>query len=140
MDQGINSYIREKFSLEKKDIKTYSPLSLAYVGDCIYELCIRSLLVDKGNMPVNKLHKESVRYVSAKAQNIISKKLYEEFNDKEKELFRRGKNTKMNSMAKNATPTEYRNATGFETVLGYLYLTDDTERLFYLVKKAIEAV
>lgn len=138
MEQGLNSLLRESFSLEEKDIRTYSPLSLAYIGDSIYDLIVRSIIVDKGNANVNKLHKSSVKYVSAKAQCFIVKSIYDELTDEEKDIFRRGKNTKIHTVAKNASITEYRYATGFEAVLGYLYLTDNFNRLIELIKKAME--
>lgn len=138
MEEGLNSRIKEYFDLKNVDIRTYSPLSLAYIGDSIFDIIIRTVVVDGGNTSVKKLHNASVKYVSAKSQDIMAKGLMEEFNEKEKEIFRKGKNTKMNSVAKNASLKEYRNATGFEAVLGYLYLEDDIDRIMYLVKRGIE--
>lgn len=134
---GINSLIRDSFNLEKKDVRTYSPLTLAYIGDAVFDIIIRTIIVDKGNSSVNRLHKLSASYVSAKSQNLMVNEIFEEFTKEEKDIFRRGKNTKMHTVAKNASLSEYRNATGFEAVLGYLYLLDNTDRLFYLVNLAI---
>lgn len=122
------------------DIRTYSPLALAYIGDSVFDIYVRTKVVKEGNTSVNNLHKKCVKYVSAKAQNQMVLKIMEEFSEEEKNVFRRGKNTKMHTVAKNATLSEYRNATGFEAVLGWLYLQDKTERLEEIIKKAMETV
>lgn len=122
------------------DIRTYSPLALAYIGDSVFDIYVRTKVVKEGNTSVNNLHKKCVKYVSAKAQNQMVLKIMEEFSEEEKNVFRRGKNTKMHTVAKNATLSEYRNATGFEAVLGWLYLQDKTERLEEIIKKAMDTV
>lgn len=137
MEKGINTLIIDNLGLESNDIKSYSPLALAYIGDAIFDLVIRSKIIGKGNAPVNKMHNLATKYVSAKAQSFIVTELEDYFTEKEKDYYRRGKNTKVHTVAKNATLTEYRSATGFEAVLGYLYLTDQTERLFDIIKKAV---
>lgn len=138
MEEGLNALVRNTFGLKKVDIRSYSPLSLAYIGDSIFDIIVRSVVVDTGNTSVDKLHRASTKYVSAKAQDIMVKALKEEFTEEESDIFRRGKNTKIKSFAKNASQSEYRNATGFEAVLGYLYLKDNTDRLFYLIKRGME--
>ncbi len=138
MEQGLNSLICRYFSLDKKDIRTYSPLTLAYIGDSIFDLIIRSVTVDNGNTNVNNLHRQSVNYVNARAQSKMIVSIMDILTEEEKSIFRRGKNTKFNTSAKNASISEYRNATGFEAVLGYLYLKDDIERILFLVKRAME--
>lgn len=137
MEKGINTLLIDNLGLESNDIKSYSPLALAYIGDAIFDLVIRSKIIGKGNAPVNKMHNLATKYVSAKAQSFIVTELEDYFTEKEKDYYRRGKNTKVHTVAKNATLTEYRSATGFEAVLGYLYLTDQTERLFDIIKKAV---
>lgn len=122
------------------DIRTYSPLALAYIGDSVFDIYVRTKVVKEGNTSVNNLHKKCVKYVSAKAQNQMVLKIMEEFSEEEKNVFRRGKNTKMHTVAKNATLSEYRNATGFEAVLGWLYLQDKTKRLEEIIKKAMDTV
>lgn len=122
------------------DIRTYSPLALAYIGDSVFDIYVRTKVVKEGNTSVNNLHKKCVKYVSAKAQNQMVLKIMEEFSEEEKNVFRRGKNTKMHTVAKNATLSEYRNATGFEAVLGWLYLQDKTQRLEEIIKKAMDTV
>lgn len=138
MEEGLNSFIRDYFGIEKRDIRTYSPLALAYIGDAVYDLVVRSVVTDGANTQVNQLHKKAVRHVSAKAQSLALKSLEGELSDQEADIVRRGRNTKMHTTAKNASLKEYREATGFEALLGYLYLTDNVDRLFYIIKKAME--
>lgn len=127
--------IKNSFSLKEVDIRTYSPLSLAYIGDSIYDLIIRTYVVGKGNVPNKKLHKETVKYVSAVAQSQIVDKIKEDLSEEEKDIYKRGKNSKPSSMAKNATAKEYLKATGFEALLGYLYLQGRMDRAIELIKK-----
>lgn len=122
------------------DIRTYSPLALAYIGDSVFDIYVRTKVVKEGNTSVNNLHKKSVKYVSAKAQCQMVLKIMDFLTEEEKDVFRRGKNTKMHTVAKNATLTEYRNATGFEAVLGWLYLQDKIQRLEEIIIKAMETV
>lgn len=122
------------------DIRTYSPLALAYIGDSVFDIIVRTKVVKAGNASVNSLHKNSVKYVSAKAQCQMVLNIMDEFTEDEKNVFRRGKNTKMHTTAKNASLQEYRNATGFEAVLGWLYLQGMTDRVEELAKKAMESI
>ena len=124
---------------ERKDIRTYSPLALAYIGDGIYDLVIRTMVVVKANMPAQKLHQMTIQYVSARAQSGIIQNLLQAgiLTEEEMDIYRRGRNAKPHTMAKNATVAEYKQATGFEALLGYLYLTGHMERLLELVKEGI---
>ena len=142
MAQGIDLIfeLKKEFELNEIDIRTYSPLTLAYIGDAIYDLLVRSFVVCKGNTSNNKLHKKTTKYVSAKAQSQIVKTLKEELTDEETAIYKRGKNAKPSSTAKNASLSEYLKATGFEALLGYLYLTGQKDRLTYIVKKGIEVI
>ena len=133
MEAGL-SYIKELFQLEDTDIRTYSPLTLAYIGDAIYELVIRTILVEKGNTQVNKLHKRASRLVKASAQSEMIEKLKPHLTEEEMAVFKRGRNAKSYTMAKNATMSDYRRATGFEALMGYLYLTEQWERMLELIK------
>ncbi|MCR4989920.1 MAG: ribonuclease III [Lachnospiraceae bacterium] len=139
MAQSLDLFeiIRKEFEEEKVDIRTYSPLSLAYIGDSIYDLIIRSYVVGKGNTSNNKLHKVCTSYVSAKAQSYIAGELLPKLSEEEASVYKRGRNSKPQSGAKNATLSEYLKATGFEALLGYLFLEGRTERLMELVKEAI---
>ena len=131
-------HLKELFGLEDKDIRTYSPLTLAYIGDAIYELIIRSVLVEKGNMQVNKLHQRASRLVKASAQSAIIEKLKDSLTEEEMAVYTRGRNAKSYTMAKNATMSDYRRATGFEALMGYLYLTEQWDRMLELIKTGIE--
>ena len=130
---GLNRTFREIFDLQPVDLKTYSPLTLAYIGDAAYELVIRSLVVEQGNAPVNKLHKRSSRLVKAKAQAEAAVKLLDVFTEEEMAVYKRGRNARSHTMAKNAEMTDYRMATGFEAVMGYLHLKQDYERMVTLI-------
>ena len=126
------------FGLEDTDIRTYSPLTLAYIGDAIYELVIRTILVEKGNTQVNKLHNRASRLVKASAQSAMIEKLKPHLTEEETAVFKRGRNAKSYTMAKNASMSDYRRATGFEALMGYLYLTEQWERMLELIKTGME--
>lgn len=129
--------MKELFHLENQDIRSYSPLTLAYIGDGVYELIIRTILVKKGNCPVNRLHKKASSLVKAAAQSAIIEKIEEELTQEEHDIYRRGRNAHSPTMAKHATMADYRRATGFEALMGYLYLKEDYERMITLVRKGI---
>ncbi len=131
-------YLREVFGLENTDIRTYSPLTLAYIGDGIYELIIRTILVEKGNTQVNKLHQRASRLVKASAQSAMVESLKQYLTEEEMAVFKRGRNAKSFTTAKNATISDYRRATGFEALMGYLYLTEQWERMLELIRIGIE--
>lgn len=122
----------ENKSLSDSDIRMYNPLVLAYVGDSVYDTFIRTMLVSNGSIQVNKLHKKSIKFVSAKAQAEITEQLYNILTEDEQDIVRRGRNTKSNSVPKNADMNDYRYATGFEALIGYLYLIGNTQRLMEL--------
>ena len=130
--------IHKAFAFKDVDIRTYSPLVLAYIGDGIYELVIRSLLVGQGNAQAAKLHKRASALVNAGAQAAMAEKVKEQLTEEELHVFRRGRNANSPTMAKHATMSEYRRATGFEALMGYLYLEGRTERLLELVKLGLE--
>ena len=140
MAQGIDLYkeLKKDFDLKEVDIRTYSPLSLAYIGDCVFALVVRSYVVGKGNTSNNNLHRETTRYVSARAQSVMADDLINEMTEEELAVYKRGKNSKTASGAKNASPTEYHKATGIEALMGYLYLTGQTERMVALIKRGME--
>ena len=129
--------MKELFHLEDQDIRSYSPLTLAYIGDGVYELIIRTILVKKGNCSVNRLHKKASSLVKAAAQSAIIEKIEEELTQEEHDIYRRGRNAHSPTMAKHATMADYRRATGFEALMGYLYLKEDYERMITLVRKGI---
>lgn len=136
MEASLKNF-KELFELENTDIRTYSPLTLAYIGDAIYELVIRTILVEKGNTQVNKLHQRASKLVKASAQSAIIEKLKQYLTDEEMGVFKRGRNAKSFTMAKNASMSDYRRATGFEALMGYLYLTEQWDRMLELIKIGI---
>ena len=137
MEQSLNQLdlkFRDSFQLKEVDLKTFSPLTLAYIGDAVYELMIRSIIVEHGNAPVNKLHKRSSRLVKAQTQAEAAIKLMDVFTEEEMAVYKRGRNTRSHTMAKNADMTDYRMATGFEAVMGYLHLKQDYDRIIELIQ------
>ncbi len=129
--------LKEQFGGETADIRTYSPLVLAYIGDGIYDLVIRTLIVRHGSCQPNKLHKRTSALVKASAQSEMIDKLMESLTEEELAVYKRGRNAKSYTMAKNATMKDYRKATGFEALMGYLYLKDDYSGEVELVRKGI---
>ena len=138
MAAHLNKYLNDKFGIEGKDIRTYSPLTLAYIGDAIFDVIIRSILVNKGNTAVNKLHKRASDIVKAGTQSAFIKALMDNLTEEEADIYRRGRNSKPHTKAKNATTMDYLDATGFEAVVGYLYLTDNMDRICELIEMGIE--
>lgn len=128
---------RETFGIGPLELRNYSPLTLAYIGDAAYELVIRSIIVEQGNAPVNKLHKRTSRLVKAKTQAEAAARLMDVFTEEELAVYKRGRNARSHTMAKNAEMTDYRMATGFEAVMGYLHLKQDYERMVTLVSLGI---
>lgn len=118
-----------RFVDKKVLAKQLSPLNLAFIGDCIYEIMVRENLVCDANRPVNDLHKESVKYVSAKAQTAAFKRISPVLTEEENAVFKRGRNAKVGHNPKSASQGEYHIATGVEALFGYLYLTEQTDRL-----------
>ena len=138
MAVSLNDYINEKFDITSKDIRTYSPLTLAYIGDGVYDLVIRSVLVNKGNTAVNNLHKKASAIVKAPTQAAIAASIMEDLTEEEQDIYRRGRNSKPHTKAKNASTIEYLEATGLEAVMGFLYLKGDMDRALDLIKLGIE--
>ena len=129
--------LKELFHLEDQDLRSYSPLTLAYIGDGVYELIIRTILVKKGNCPVNRLHKKASSLVKAGAQSAIMEVIEEKLTPEELSVYRRGRNAHSPTMAKHATMADYRRATGFEALMGYLYLKEDYTRMLILIRMGI---
>ena len=136
----FDSYMREIFNMEEVDVKTYSPLTLAYIGDCVYDLIIKSLVIGHGNKQVNKMHKETSSLVQASTQSLMMRKLQDLLTDEERAVYKRGRNAKSVSPAKNQSVTDYRRATGFEALLGYLYLQKEWKRMLDLVKIGLDSL
>ncbi len=114
--------------------------ALAYVGDAIYELYIREYIVNSSREQVSKMHRKTVKYVSAKAQAKIIENIMEELTEKEIDIFKRGRNAVANTIPKNTDVVTYKIATGFESLVGYLYMAKENDRLQYLINKSIEII
>ena len=134
----IFEIIKQNMDLDDIDTVNYSPLTFAFIGDAVYEVVIRTMIVDEANRSANDLHKESSNYVKASTQAKLSEILMDDFDEDELAVFKRGRNAKINTKAKNASLSEYKKATGFEAVIGYLYLEGKTERMIELIKKGLE--
>lgn len=136
----FDSYMQEIFQMEEVDIHNYSPLTLAYIGDSIYALIIKSIIVNRGNKQVNKLHKDTADLVQASTQSKMMRTMQEYLTEEEHTVYKRGRNSKSVTPAKNQSITDYRRATGFEALLGYLYLKKDWKRLLDLVKIGLDSL
>ena len=132
--------IRVGMNLKQIDPINYSPLTLAYIGDAVYELIVRTIVVDESNKAVNKLHKESSNLVKADAQCRILHAIMDKLSEEEQRIYKRGRNAKSYTKAKNASYSDYRQATGFEALVGYLYICNRTERLMELIKGGIDSI
>lgn len=130
--------IKETFAVKEVDVRAYSPLTLAYIGDAIYDIIIRTVVVERANQAANVLHKKTSGFVKAQTQAAMIEALLPELTSDEEAVYKRGRNAKSYTTAKNASIADYRKATGFEALVGYLYLTDDTDRILYLVKTGLE--
>jgi len=120
----------------KEEVNLMSPLVWAYVGDCVYELYIRTKLVNETNLKPHKLHIESIKYVKAGAQANKLKEIYETLTEEEQDIVRRGRNTQNHHLPKNSNVQEYMYSTAFEGLIGYLYLTKQYERLEEILKNS----
>ena len=139
IDMDFYSYMKEVFNMQEVDVREYSPLTLAYIGDSIYDVVIKSLVVNKGNKQVQKMHKETSSYVQASAQSLMMRTIQEILTDEERAVYKRGRNAKSVSPAKNQSITDYRRATGFEALMGYLYLTKQWKRMIDLIKVGLDS-
>lgn len=144
MEKGVvwqfDSYMQEIFQMKEVDPGTYSPLTLAYIGDSIYDLVIKSLVVNEGNKQVQKLHKATSTLVQASAQSKMMRRMQEHLTEEEHAVFKRGRNAKSVSPAKNQSITDYRRATGFEALMGYLYLKKEWKRMLDLIKIGLKSL
>ena len=137
---GFEHYIQKIPGMSEIDAKECSPLVLAYIGDCVFDLIIKTMAAGKGIRPVHKLHEETSRYVQASAQSFMMRSMQEHLTEEEHAIYRRGRNSRTVSPAKNQSITDYRRATGFEALIGYLYLRREYERLTELVALGLESM
>ncbi len=124
--------------ISKIDIQNIPMQTLAFIGDAVYNVYIRSYLASKSNAQTGKLHRESIKYVSARGQSKIMDKIYSILTQEEIEIYKRGRNTNIHTVSKNVDIVEYKKATGFETLIGYLYIEKKNERLDEIIKQCIE--
>lgn len=124
--------------IDNIDIQTVPAQTLAFIGDAVYNVYIRTYLTSISTAKSGILHNMSIKYVSAKGQAFTIDKIMEELNDNEISIYKRGRNTNIPSVSKHVDVIEYKKATGFESLIGYLYVTKQTQRLDYIVKKCIE--
>jgi ribonuclease-3 family protein len=137
MNLDLAAVLRKEFDVPGEPMNRYSPLALAFMGDSVYEIIIRSIVVQTANRPAGQLNKLKVKFVNAAAQAQIIEALESELTEEELDVYKRGRNAKSYTSAKNQSVTDYRKATGFEALCGYLYLKGDMERLISLVKKGL---
>ncbi len=138
IEKPILLTVNEIFNSKEVRPNEYSPLALAFIGDSVFDLVIKSVIVEKANCQVNKLQNKTSKIVRATTQALIVDALKDELTEEEANIYRRGRNAKPYTKAKNASYSEYCKATGLEALVGYLYLKGDTERLVSLIKLGIE--
>ena len=137
MEESLRTLILKEFPHEEIDIRTYSPGTLAFLGDAVYSLVIRTILVSKGNRQAEKLHNETTYYVRAEQQAAIGMAVYDLMTEDEKKVYRRVRNSNPYHHAKSSSMEEYLQATALEALCGYLYLQDRTDRLLELLREGI---
>ncbi len=120
------------------DLQKVSSQTLAFIGDAVYNVYIRSYLASLSNEQTGKLHVKSIKYVSAKAQSKTIDLIFDLLNEEEVQVYKRGRNTHIPSVSKNVDVVNYKKATGFEALLGYLYVKKENERLDFIVKESIK--
>ena len=131
-------YLADSFNLKEKDWSQYSPLTLAYIGDAVYDCIIRTILVKRGNTQAAKLHHRASSLVKASAQAAIGQSLQEKLDETESGIYRRGRNSKPGHTAKNATRDDYLEATGFEALVGYWFLTRQYQRMIDRIQEGLK--
>ena len=145
MEEGLKGFmpvsvICERFGIKPASPKEYSPLTLAFIGDAVYDLIIRTIVVEHGNTQVNKLHKKKSTIVKAETQKDLYFAIKDSLDEEEEAVFKRGRNAKSYTTAKNASVSDYRIATGVEALVGYLYMSERYDRVLELLKTGFEAL
>lgn len=140
MDTNLNEVLNVTTKMNRYKANIYSPLALAYIGDGVYELFIRTYVLSRGNMPVNKMHKASRELVRATAQAKLYHLIENQLTEEEMQVLKRGRNAKSISAPKNADITEYRHATGVEALIGYLYLEGNIGRINEIIEIGLNAL
>ncbi len=135
----IDSLYKE-FNIPDMDPLSYPSLDLAYIGDCVYELAIRTTLIAKGAMPVERLNKKASNLAKAATQSAMIVNIQESLSEEEMAVYKRGRNAKVNTPAKNATLGDYHRATGFEALIGWLYIKKQYDRMYELIHKGWDSL
>ncbi len=138
MEESIKDAILATFDLNQQDLRLYSPLTLAYIGDDVFDLVIRTMVVGKGETSANQLHLQTSAIVKAHTQALLADAIAPKLTEIEADVYRRGRNAKSHTIPKNATVADYRSATGFEALVGYLYLMNEEKRLLALIHYGLE--
>lgn len=138
--KDLQEIVQQSLELKKVDLTTYSGLALAYIGDGVFDLIIRYHVISKGNMPVHKLHQRTSSIVKAVSQAQMIDAIMERLTKEEEAYYKRGRNSKPHTMAKNASVIEYKKATGFEALIGFWYLSGQYERMMEMVKAGLECI
>lgn len=139
MEESLGQ-IMAHFPLTPQEVRSYSALAFAYIGDSVYDLIIRTMITSRGNNRPNKYHQQVIQYVNANAQTRMMDRIKPLLTEEEKIMFRRGRNAKSISCAKNQSHHDYRIATGFETLIGYLYMTGQMERIMELLSVGLDEI
>ena len=137
---GLEKAIKETFALAEINADQYSPLALAYMGDCAYEIVIRTLLLHKGNTHVDRLNKRASNLAKAGTQAQMIMAILDKLSEEEVTIYKRGRNAKAYTSAKNASINDYRKATGFEALIGWLYLKGEFDRMTEIIRMGFEAI
>lgn len=137
---SFQNYLEERMELPQRDLREYSPLVLAYIGDAVFELVLRTVIVQQNCCQVQKLHRRTSTLVKAEAQSEMIGKLEPHLTEEEQAVYRRGRNAKSYTKAKNASVLDYRRATGLEALIGWLYLKKDWKRIVDLIQFGLEDV
>lgn len=142
METGVSllSKIKQEFTCKEVDVRSYSPLTLAFIGDDVYDIVIRTVIVNHCNMPAHELHKKASSLVKAGTQARIIEAMESELSLEELAVYKRGRNAKSYTTAKNASVNDYRKATGLEALLGWLYLMDRMDRVIEIIKCGLEKI
>lgn len=138
--KALKEAFATRLDTKRLDLRSYSPLTLAYIGDAIYELLIRTMVVAAGNTNNRTLHQKTVRYVKAEGQAKMMTKILPLLNEEEAGVYQRGRNAKMASRTRNASLGDYKKATGFEALMGYLYLRQEYDRMLTLAAVGLTAL
>ncbi len=125
---------------KKQEVKRLNPLVLAYIGDAVYEVYVRKYLISTQKTLVNQLHKSAIQFVKAESQSSIIHHIMDDLTQEEQTILKRGRNSKSQTIPKHADVSDYRYATGFEALIGYLYLIGEEKRLMDMIAKSIELI